>query len=228
MTILKYHPVLHKQIIDFCAKALEAGFTIVYPTDTAYGIACDPASQAGLKKFYNAKERSLKQPVHVVVANKAAAKNLVVWNKTAESLARKFWPGPLSLILPIKPDAELVNIFSAGTQTLGIRFPDTLIARDLAKALGRPIPATSANPSAHLSGGYDSFSAEDVIKQFRKQKYQPNFVIDAGHLPKSKPSTLLKINANSIEILRDGPISALQIQKFLKSNKIFLPVAARG
>ena len=76
MKIIKYHPVLHKQIIDFCAKALEAGFTVVYPTDTCYGIACDPASKTGMKKFYNAKERTTTQPVHVIVADKAAAKKL--------------------------------------------------------------------------------------------------------------------------------------------------------
>jgi tRNA A37 threonylcarbamoyladenosine synthetase subunit TsaC/SUA5/YrdC len=102
---------------------------------------------------------------------------------------------------------------SAGTGFLGIRHPKNKIALDLAKTLGRPITTTSANPPSG-QGGDDSYSVGDIVKQFTNKKYKPDVVINAGKLPKRKPSTVVKIAHNQAKILRIGPISEKRILKF--------------
>jgi L-threonylcarbamoyladenylate synthase len=220
MEVIKYRKQDHKKILAIAAKALRDGKTVVYPTDTSYAIACDITNAKARAKFYKIKERSPKQPVHLILPSLAFARGIATWNKTANILARKFWPGPISLILPIKLKGKLpeyLKIVSAGTGTIGVRRPDNQVAADLARYLGKPIPATSANPSAHLSGGFDSYSSIDVITQFSKQKYKPDIIIDAGRLPKRKPSTMLKIDGQEWQILRPGPISEKQIRNALNA-----------
>jgi L-threonylcarbamoyladenylate synthase len=216
MEILVYTPAAHRKIIAQCVKALKEGNTVVYPTDTSYGIACDLSNARARAKFYKIKERTPNQPVHIIVPSRAYAKRIAVWSAAASTLAKAFWPGPLSLVLPLKLPAsrlpEYLKIISAGSGTVGLRLPNNLIALDLAHVFGKPIPATSANPSAHLSGGYDSYSSADVIRQFSRQKYKPDIIIDAGQLPRKKPSTLVKIAGNKWGILRPGPISKKQIK----------------
>ena len=223
MIILEYKKKHHQEIIHAVNLALKHGKVVAYPTDTSYGLAVDPTNAQAVKKFYKIKERTAKKPVHIVVASVAQAKKYAQWNKYAQKLAAKFWPGQISLVLPLsaKTSAAKENVFlkqfSAGTKTVGLRVPKNQIALDIVKTLKRPITATSANPSAHLSGGYDSYSAEDIIKQFSKQKYKPDIIINAGKLPKRKPSTVAKINEDgTFEIFREGPVTKKQIQNILK------------
>lgn len=222
MEVIVYTPAQHKKIIAQCVAALKQGKTVVYPTDTSYGIACDITNAKARAKFYKIKERTPKQPVHIIVPSKDWSKKIARWNKTASSLAKAFWPGPLTLVLPLKQSTarmpEYLKIIAASTGTIGLRLPNNKIALSLAHILGRPIPATSANPSAHLSKGFDSYSSSDVIAQFSRQKYKPDIIIDAGRLPKRKPSTLVKITGNEWEILRPGPITKKQIQTKLNDS----------
>jgi L-threonylcarbamoyladenylate synthase len=90
--------------------------------------------------------------------------------------------------------------------------PDNRIALDLASSLGEPIPATSANPG----GGYDCYKVSDIVEQFKNKKYKPDIIINAGRLPKKKPSTLVKIIENGVEILRQGPVNKKQILNAVK------------
>lgn len=227
MIIIKYQKQNHKTIIHAVALALKQGKVVAYPTDTSYGIAVDVTNAAAIKKFYKIKERTSKKPVHIVIASVAQAKKYGQWNRVATALTKKFWPGALSLALPIvrnpDPKAKFLKLFSAGTGTIGLRMPENQIALDLVKQLKAPITATSANPSAHLSGGVDSYSADEVYKQFLKQKYKPDIIIDAGKLPKRKPSTMLKldhfVSGDGYEILRPGPITKKQIDQVLKNIK---------
>jgi len=176
----------------------------------------DTGNLKAVKNLYRVKERGFKQPVHVVVPSSVFVKKNVVWGKAAQKLAKRFWPGALTLVLEIKTKDKMVVLLSAKTGFLGLRQPKNAIALDLAKYLGRPITATSANPSAHLSMGFDSYSAEDVISQFKHKKHQPDIVIDAGRLVKRKPSTVLKLSQAGVQVLRQGPISEKQIIKVLK------------
>jgi L-threonylcarbamoyladenylate synthase len=219
MIVIDYNKKQHKQIIHAVALALKHGKVVAYPTDTSYGLAIDPTRPTAIKKLYKIKLRSAKQPVHIVVGSVAQAKKYVHWNLHASKLVNKYWPGALSLVLPIKTRTGFVKSFSAGTGTLGLRMPKNIIALDLVKALGQPITATSANPSGKLAKGYDSYSAEDVIEQFSKQTHKPDIIINAGALPKKRPSTLVKVSPQGeYEILRPGPISEKQIKNTLNTK----------
>lgn len=218
MIEIKYTKKNHGAIIQACAKALKNGKAVAYPTDTSYGLAVDATNVQAVKKLYKIKERGFKQPVHIVVPSLTYARKAAAFNPMAERLVKNFWPGALTLVLKLKAKNPGLKILCANTGFLGLRMPDNKIAVDLAKKTGRPITATSANPSAHLSGGFDSYSAGDVIKQFQTKKIRPDIIINAGKLPKRKPSTLVKIENQDIKILRFGPISEKQIIKISKKN----------
>lgn len=219
MITVRYQKKYHKKIINACAAAIKSGKVVAYPTDTSYGLAADGTNIKAIKKLYLIKERQSGKPVHVVVPSISYTKKIAGWNKAAGKLAKKFWPGALTLVLKFKIKNSKLKILLAGTGYLGLRMPNNKIALDLAKALGRPITATSANPSAEKSGGYDSYSAKDIVNQFNQKKHQPDIILDAGKLPKRKPSTVVKIfNNHQIAILRDGPISENKIKKILKEK----------
>lgn len=216
MFVIKYKKSEHKKIIQTCLQALKTGRVVAYPTDTSYGLAVDATNLRALKKLYKIKERAFSKPIHVVVPSLVFARKVTRWNRQASILAKRFWPGPLTLVLELTSKSLGLKMVSAGTKTLGLRFPKNLVALDLAKSLGKPITATSANPSAHLSGGYDSYSVKDILSQFGKKRTQPDLVIDAGRLPKRKPSTLVQITAGRVNVLRPGPVSEKQILQALK------------
>jgi len=188
--------------------ALKSGKVIAYPTDTSYGLAVDATNVAAIKKLYKVKGRNFNKPVHIIPPTIAAAKKIVQWDKAAEKLAKKFFPGALTLVLGLRVKGLGFSLLSAKSGWLGIRMPKNDIALDLAKEFKKPITTTSAN----VSGQADCYSAADVLKQFSKQKFKPDIIINAGKLVKRKPSTVVKIHNNQIQILRVGPISETQIQ----------------
>ncbi len=228
MIIIDYETKDHKKIIKYCVDALKKGKVIAYPTDTSYGLAVDAGNIKVIKKLYKIKERKTSLPVHVVVPSVAYAKKIVKWNSIASKLAKKHWPllrrsfsgqaGELTLVLPLKSSSTGLKVLSAGTKTLGIRMPKNKIALDLAKYLKAPITTTSANPPSS-KGGYDSYNIKDILKQFGEKKYKPDIIIDAGKLPKRKPSTMIKIDGNQIEILRTGAVTKHQINKSLNAKR---------
>lgn len=244
MIILDYKKSYHKQIIAACARALRAGKIVAYPTDTSYGLAADSGNLKAIRKLYRLKGRNFNKPVHVVVPSVAYAKKITAWDRAAERLARKFWPGALTLVVRImnprtKPPARRsvrgrqesrkaitpsgsplykgerlalgLKKLSASTGFLGLRMPKNQIALDLAKVLRRPITATSANQS----GQADCYDIGPILKQFSKARHKPDIIINAGRLPKKKPSTVVKISGGSLGILRLGPVSRAQIKRAL-------------
>jgi L-threonylcarbamoyladenylate synthase len=211
MVIIDYKKQYHKQIIKSCAAALRRGKTVVYPTDTSYGLAVDATNQRAVKNLFRLKGRPAHKPVHVVVPSMAYAKTAVAWGGLAAKLAGKFWPGPITLVLQLKSRKRKLKLLTAGTGYLGLRYPDSEVALDLAKYLKRPITATSAN----VSGRGDGYDAGAVIKQFEKSGHKPDVIINAGKLARKKPSTVVKISNQQAEILRPGPISEKEIKNLL-------------
>jgi len=201
MVILDYIKHNHIQIIHSCVRALKQGKAVVYPTDTSYGLAVDATNIKAIKKLYKIKGRNFQKAVSIVVPSMAYAKNIVRWNAAASKLAKKFWPGPLTLVLPLRIKDERLGILS-DKGSLGIRMPNNKIALGLAKYLNRPTTATSANKS----GQDDCYSAQAVLAQYKKSKFQPDIVINGGKLPKRKPSTIVKIDGDRVNILRQGSI----------------------
>ena len=217
MIIIDYKKKYHNKIVKAAVAALELGKCVVYPTDTSYGIAVDATNFDAIIRLYRIKERDINKPIHIIAPSLAKAKKIGQWNKQATQLAQKFWPGPLTLVLKIKDKQQTYKLLGAKTGNIGLRMPKNTLALDLAKILGRPITTTSANPSAAASGGHDSYSAKEVLTQFRNKKHQPDIVINAGKLAKRKPSTVVKIDNHELTILRIGPITKKQIQNATNS-----------
>lgn len=209
MVIIDYKKSQHKEIISSCVTALKSGKVVACPTDTSYGLAVDATNINAVKKLYLIKGRGFNKPVHVIVPSVAYAKKNVLWNSAASKLAKKFWPGALSLVLPLRIKNQKSKILSAGSGFLGIRFPKNNVALGLSLGLKGPITATSAN----RSGEKDCYSAAEIVAQFKRQKIKPDIIINAGRLPKRKPSTMVKIENGKITILREGPILAKEILK---------------
>lgn len=214
MEIIKYQKKNHSQIIRVCVQALKQGKVAAYPTDTSYGLAADTGNIKSIKKLYQIKQREKTKPVHVIVPSVAYAKKIVHWNSIASKLAKEFWPGPLTIILPLRSKGLAFTMLSAHTGFLGVRMPNNKIALDLSRILKMPITTPSANPPSGMTGD-DSYSADDVVRKFAGKKYKPDVIINAGSLPRRKPSTMVKIDNGRIFVLRKGPISGKQILKAL-------------
>ena len=197
--------------IDQAIKILKKGGIVVYPTDTAYGLAVDATNVAAVKKLYQLKGRDFKNPIHVIPPSKASIGIFARISPWSQKLIDRLMPGPLTIVLPLKAKGQSWKMLSAGTGTIGVRLPKHRIALDLAKKLGQPITTTSAN----LSGKPICYSIADFKNQLDKSIYARIYVLDGGKLRKIQPSTVVSL-IGRVKILRPGPISETQIKKVLK------------
>lgn len=187
MEIVKISSKNFSSVIIRAVKILKQGGVIVYPTDTAYALGGFFDSRAVTKKILQIKGRTDKK-FTVIAAHAPQAQKYFKLSKKEIAVAKKFWPGPLSIVV---------------SPRFAVRVPDSHIAQVLAKRANRPLIATSAN----ISGTQTLYSARAVYKQFANKKNRPEFIIDVGRLPKKPTSTLVTIGAKKITILRPGPIT---------------------
>ena len=185
------------EIIRRACMLLEVGELIGVPTETVYGIACDPAH---LEKLYAAKERDRGKPVARLAASFEQVEALGAnFGKHGKALAKKYWPGPLTLVLDT-PDGPT-----------GFRVPDHEVPLALARAFGKPIALTSANKS----GGQDALSAKDAFRCL--ENFIALFLESFHTLEKTaaKPSTVVQCLENEIKILREGAVSREEIERVI-------------
>jgi len=219
-----------KQSIQKAINFLKSGKAVAYPTDTSYGLAVDAMNETSVKSLYKIKERGFKKPVYLVVSSLAMAGKFAKVDARARKLAKKFLPGALTLLLPLRHPLNLplmrgrssggqsrlsqtgISLLSAGTGKIGIRIPKNKIALELVKKLGWPITATSAN----ISGQPDNYSTEDIMEQFKNKKYQPDLILDGGKLKKVRPSTIIDLTHDKPKLIRKGPISFKKVVEVLK------------
>ncbi len=140
-----------EEAIERGAELLRAGRLVAFPTETVYGLGGDATSDSAVAAIYAAKGRPQFNPLIVHMPDGEAALSLVQADERARQLAAKFWPGPLTLVLPRRADSRVSLLASAGLETLAVRVPDHPVARALLKAAGRPLAAPSANPSGRVS-----------------------------------------------------------------------------
>lgn len=184
------------------AEVLRAGGVVAHPTETVYGLAVDPFSDAALQRLFAVKGRPDTNPVLVIVADTAQLEALTGPLPTeARALADAFWPGPLSLVLPEGP--SLPTLLTAGTGRICARCPAHDAARALAAAFGGPVTSTSAN----RTGQPPALTAADALL------HGVDLALDGGPLAPSRPSTIYDIQAR--KVLREGPISSPQIEAVL-------------
>jgi L-threonylcarbamoyladenylate synthase len=201
-----------EQILSF----LRAGGVIGFPTDTAYGLGADAFNESAIRRIFEIKGRPETKPILVLVDSMAMLKKTVARfdeSSTANMLARRFWPGPLTMILPaLGPESGNVSrLVTAGTGSVGVRWPKADFATRLVRAFGRPITATSANKSGQAS----TASADEVKAQLGMDI---EMLIDGGTLSAPQGSTLLDLTQQRPTILREGPVSRLELEEALNGN----------
>ncbi len=189
--------------IAIAVDLLRQGQLVAFPTETVYGLGGDAMSDLAVARIYEAKGRPRINPLIAHVANMAMARRLAEFDARAEALAARFWPGPLTLVLPLR-DAGLSPFVTAELPTVAIRLPAHPVARALIAAFGGPLAAPSANPSGRVS----PTRAEHVMEGLSGRIAA---VIDGGNCPVGVESTILGV-FDRLELLRAGGVTAEEIE----------------
>lgn len=190
--------------VERIAAILRGGGVVAYPTETFYGLGALASDPAALARLARAKGRPEGKPLPLVAADEAMAAEVAALGPLARGLAARFWPGPLTLVLPAR--GALPAPITAGTGTVGIRVPGSEVARALCRAAGGPIVSTSANPSGAPPPA--SAAALDAALVARIDG-----VLDAGDAPGGLPSTVVAIEGERLTLLRDGAIAFADVER---------------
>ena len=188
-----------KNDIERAAAILREGGLVVFPTETVYGLGANALDTNAVKKIYTLKGRPATSPLIVHVASIKQARGLASeWLPEAERLARKYWPGPLTLVVPKKN--VIPDEVSAGLPTVGLRMPRHPVALQLIQAAGVPIAAPSANRFTELS----PTTAEHAREAFGTET---PFLLDGGPCEVGLESTVIAVTESGLEVLRPGMAS---------------------
>jgi len=199
MTIIRPAETGISEALKKASVIIKKGGVVAYPTETFYGLGVKYDDISALKKLYGIKYRSWNKALPLIIGE-GRELDLIASDMTvsAEKLAKKFWPGPLTLLLPARPDIS--EFITANTGKIAVRIPGASFALDLARSLGFPITATSAN----ISGMPPADTAEDVIRYFGDAL---DLIVDCGKTPGGKPSTIVDASDQKIRFLRAGAVS---------------------
>ncbi|KQS03310.1 translation factor Sua5 [Sphingomonas sp. Leaf357] len=188
------------------ARVIAGGGCVAVPTETVYGLAADATNARAVAGIYAAKGRPSFNPLIVHVPDLAAAEALAVFDADARALAAAFWPGPLTLVLPVRADSGLASLVTAGLDTVAIRVPAHRAMRALLAACGVPLAAPSANASNAIS----PTRAAHVLATLNGRI---PLVIDDGATEAGVESTIVATTGD-VRILREGPITHEQLGLF--------------
>jgi len=189
-------------------ERLRAGAVVAIPTETVYGLAADASNADAVAQIYRTKGRPDFNPLIVHVPDHAAAERLAQFDDRASKLAVRFWPGPLTLVLPLQPDARVAKAVTAGLPTIALRCPAHPVMQAVLKQSGLALAA----PSANRSGGISPTRAEHVARSFGEAM---PLVLDAGPCAAGLESTIVAIRENGWQLLRPGPVTAAEIEALL-------------
>lgn len=195
--------------IGEAARALRAGKLVAFPTETVYGLGGDATNDRAVAAIFAAKGRPSFNPLIVHVSNISAAAQYAELGAKAQAIAKRFWPGPLTLVLPRRRDCKISLLATAGLDSVALRVPAHKVAQTLLMMAGVPLAAPSANPSGRLS----PTAAEHVLAELGDKL---EFVIDDGPCAIGVESTVLSLLDDKPRILRPGAITAEQIAAVLQ------------
>lgn len=186
---------------------LGAGQVVAVPTETVYGLAGDATSGEAVARIFEAKGRPRFNPLIVHVCDLDMAREIALFDAVSLKLAQTFWPGPLTLVLPLREESRIHPLVTAGLATVAIRMPQGF-AGELIAALGRPLAAPSANSSGRISPTTAQAVADDLGGRIR-------LVADGGATPVGLESTIVKAGPDGVRILRPGGVTADEIEAAL-------------
>ena len=197
------------------AALLRAGRLVAFPTETVYGLGGDATNDHAVAGIFAAKARPRFNPLIVHVHDLPEAEALAVFNSPARHAAVRFWPGPLTLVLPRQPDAGLSLLASAGLDTVAIRVPAHPVAQALLREVARPIAAPSANRSGRVSPTEAAHVAEDLGDDVA-------LILDDGPTPVGLESTVVDLSGEAPALLRPGAVT------FEALTELLGPIALPG
>lgn len=197
------------------AEILRAGGLVAFPTETVYGLGADATNDRAVASVFEAKNRPGFNPLIVHFPSADAAASAVVFDERARLMARTFWPGALTLVLPRRPDAGISLLASAGLDTLAVRVPSQPIAQALFAAAGLPVAAPSANRSTFVSPTTARHVADDLDGRI-------DMILDGGPCPVGVESTVIDLSTPAAALLRPGGVPAEEIEAAIG------PLAAPG
>lgn len=190
------------------ADILRRGGLVGMPTETVYGLAADAANAEAVARLYEVKGRPAFNPLIAHVNGPHMAAREVQLDGAAAFLAGFYWPGPLTLVLPVTPGVQVCELARAGLATLGVRHPSHSVAHDLITLMGRPLVAPSANRSGRIS----PVTALDVAEELGDGV---DLILDGGRCPVGVESTILAFPDGQASLLRPGGLEREQIERFL-------------
>ena len=195
---MKILQIIDSEALDEAAFMLKNGGLVMHPTETCYGIAVDIFNEKALGKLYKVKGRDAEKPVSILVDSLEMAMEYGIFSDKALELAHEFWPGALSFVVPRKK--RLPEFLNKGEKFVSIRFSSDSFITDVVKFFEGPITTTSAN----LAGMPPLYEVD--LCQFGDEVDQIDLVVDGGVLSQNKPSTVVKVEGNYVEVLRQGDV----------------------
>ena len=187
--------------IKVAAKSIQTGGIVVYPTDTVYGIGCDPYNSDAINRIYEIKKRDKTKLFPILGYSKQVLENIVEFNEMADTIAKKFWPGQLTIILPIKD--EKLQGDTNNVQSIGVRVPNNRCVLSLLKEC-KLIIGTSANIS-----GKETITDPNKFDEFNQDF---DIFLDGGKIQSSGASTIIEIKNDELKIIRKGSISEHELR----------------
>ena len=207
------HPVFSTKSVRYGSEALReaallirAGEPVAVPTETVYGLAADATDTNAVAAIYSAKGRPSFNPLIVHVADRAMAERLADISPSAALLADRFWPGPLTLVLPVRADSGLSPLVTAGLPTVALRLPAHPAMRALIRESGCPLAA----PSANRSGSISPTRADHVLASLDGKI---RMILDEGPTSEGLESTIAAPGQDRIRLLRPGPVTAAMLEE---------------
>jgi L-threonylcarbamoyladenylate synthase len=192
--------------IGFAVNVLKKGGVILFPTETSYGLAADATNNSAVERIMFIKSRPLNKTLPIIVSDMSMAEKYAELTPIIKNIAEKYWPGPLTVVIPVKKQnatgGELSKLTIHNDDTVAIRVSSHPVADALLKGLGKPIISTSAN----ITGKPECYSADDCLEQFKNDIFKEENIIDMGNLPIKKPSTIICEKNGKIQIIRQGEI----------------------
>ncbi len=200
--------LLAPSALDRAASLLRQGELVAFPTETVYGLGGDATSEAAVAAIFAAKERPQFNPLIVHVPDLGMAEKLAIFDDRARSLARKFWPGPLTLVLKRAPDCPVALLACAGLDTIALRVPAHPLAQKLLRACRLPLAAPSANRSGHVSPTTSAHVMEELGGRIAA-------LLDGGPCPIGIESTIVDLSGGEPMLLRPGGAAVEELEKIL-------------
>jgi L-threonylcarbamoyladenylate synthase len=205
------------EVITRAAELLRAGQLVAFPTETVYGLGANALDAGAVARIFGAKGRPAYNPLIVHVADVAAARNLVTsWPASADRLAKRWWPGPLTLVLP--KQAALPDLVTAGLPTVALRIPAHPVALALLRASRVPLAA----PSANRSGEVSPTTAAHVVRSLGGRV---PLILDAGPTPVGIESTVIDLSGATPVLLRPGMITRDELAEVVGPISLAGPAA---